>query len=304
MTIPVIYILSSGRSGSTLLDLLLGTHPDIWTLGEAQILPWEVKENRLPCGCGSNITACKFWRPILPQMPLGESDYPIEYFRESHTGGRAIRWAHVYDIIRHNPSGHWQAGVAAYGAINAEYFSLVKSAVERQMNRPISWLVDASKDIYRLFWLQQSSLFDLRIIHLTKDPRAFVYSMTKGSPYDTRQKRFRFTGRWIFENALYSRLCADPALSKKVYRLRYEELAKRAKKTMDSLGNWLGVETTDFSIREFRRRENHAIAGNLMRWQTAEIRLDDKWRRSLPSTQQSVIWAMSGVLARTYHYQK
>ena len=304
MTIPVIYILSNGRSGSTLLDLLLGTHPDIWTLGEAQILPWELKENRLPCGCGANVNSCEFWQAILPQIPLGESDCPIEYFRESHTVGRAIRWAHVYDIIRHKSSGRWHAGVAAYGAINANYFSLVKSAAERQINRPISWLVDASKDIYRLFWLQQSGHFDLRIIHLTKDPRAFVYSMTKVSPYDTGQKRFRFTGRWIFENALHSRLCADPALSNKVYQLRYENLAKRPSKTMDRLGKWLEVDPAGFSIKEFRQRKNHAIAGNLMRWRTAEIRLDDTWRRNLSPTQQKVIWAMSGILARTYQYQK
>jgi hypothetical protein len=304
MTIPVIYILSNGRSGSTLLDLLLGTHPAIWTLGEAQILPWELKEDRLPCGCGKKLTICEFWQPILTQIPLDEADYPIEYFREKHRAGRAIRWAHLYDIIRHQPSVRRRAGIAAYGAINARYFSAVKSAAERQMKRPMSWLVDASKDIYRLFWLQQSDHFDLRIIHLTKDPRAFVYSMTRASPYDTRQKRLRFTGRWIFENALQSRLCTDPALSKSVYRLQYEELAKRPGKTMASLGKWLGVDPTGFATEEFRQQENHAIAGNLMRWRAGEIRLDGKWQRGLPTTHQNAIWALSGALARKYDYHR
>lgn len=302
--IPVIYILSNGRSGSTLLDLLLGTHPNIWTLGEAHILPWELKENRLPCGCGAQVTACEFWSVILPQIPLSASAYPIEYFREGHAHGRALRWAHIVDIFRHEAAGRWQTGVATYGAINAQYFSVVQSAAQRLTNRPISWLVDASKDVYRLFWLQQSGHFDLHIIHLTKDPRAFVFSATKASPYTTRQKCLRFTARWIFENALHSRLCSDPALSDKVYQLRYEELAKRPEETMHSLGRWLGVEPTGFIIKGFRQEENHAVAGNLMRWQTAEIRLDDRWRQSLPTAEQKVIWAMCSPLARTYHYQK
>ena len=35
----VIYILSNGRSGSTLLDLLLGAHPRLWTLARRTCCP-------------------------------------------------------------------------------------------------------------------------------------------------------------------------------------------------------------------------------------------------------------------------
>ena len=52
--IQLLYILGKGHSGSTLLDLLMGTHPQIWTLGEAQKFPIDLKKNNL-CGCGKKI---------------------------------------------------------------------------------------------------------------------------------------------------------------------------------------------------------------------------------------------------------
>ncbi len=54
----LIYIASNGRSGSTLLDLLLGTHSNIWILGEFQNLPWELIEPRQTCGCGTAVEHC------------------------------------------------------------------------------------------------------------------------------------------------------------------------------------------------------------------------------------------------------
>ena len=37
----------------------------------------------------------------------------------------------------------------------------------------VQWLVDASKSVYRLLWLRETGLFDVRVIHLVKDPRTF-----------------------------------------------------------------------------------------------------------------------------------
>ena len=198
--IPVIYILSNGRSGSTLLDLLLGLHPNIWTLGEAQILPLEFRENRLPCGCGQSIYDCPFWQNLKPNLPLEHSPFPIEYFREHHTGGKVIRYNHLYDMfIKKNVSKSNLKGMRIYADLNARYFSEVKHYVEACERVEIKWLVDASKDIYRLYWLLESGEFDIKVIHLVKDPRAFVYSMTKDHPAKTN-KTIRFAGRWLVEN--------------------------------------------------------------------------------------------------------
>jgi hypothetical protein len=298
--IPVIYILSSGRSGSTLLDMLLGLHPQIWTLGEAQLLPWEVRINKLPCGCGENIKDCAFWQPLITRIPLSDGDYPIDYFRERHTGGKALRWSQLPDILRRTPSEAKLNGVHEYGALNAQYFREVWQSVEEQSGGSLSWLVDASKDVYRLFWMQQSGHFDLRIIHLVKDPRAFVYSMTKRNLPHARKKNIRFSGRWLVENALFAYFCQDPELSGKTWLLRYEDLANGPRISVDALIEWL--ELPKDSRLDFRRQINHALAGNPMRWESTDIQLDQKWKHALPQSYADLTWAMTGHLARLFGY--
>jgi len=48
------YVVGYGRSGSTLLDWTLGSHPDIKSVGEIDRLPESIMTNDLPiyCGCG------------------------------------------------------------------------------------------------------------------------------------------------------------------------------------------------------------------------------------------------------------
>ena len=41
----------------------------------------------------------------------------------------------------------------------------------------VQWLVDASKSVYRLLWLRETGLFDVRVIHLVKDPRVRALDM-------------------------------------------------------------------------------------------------------------------------------
>ena len=52
------------RAGSTLLQMLLNLHKNIFTAGELQELPNELKKNGI-CGCKSNILLCKFWHKVL-----------------------------------------------------------------------------------------------------------------------------------------------------------------------------------------------------------------------------------------------
>ena len=57
----VLFIGGLGRSGSTLLDRMLGRLDDVWSVGELVHL-WErgLKENNR-CGCGQPFADCQFW---------------------------------------------------------------------------------------------------------------------------------------------------------------------------------------------------------------------------------------------------
>ena len=282
--IPLIYILSNGRSGTTLLDLLLGAHPCIWTLGEAQILPWELRNPRVPCGCGNPIPESEFWSELLDDIPTSTTGYHIGYFRNEQQVGKVLRWELLPDIARGRVSSRWVDAVDEYGAKNAAYFRVVHEAAEARRGDKVQWLVDASKDPYRLFWLQQSGRFDIRVIHLIKDPRALVYSMARDwLPYGAN-KVIRFTLRWIIENALMARLTRTSFVPSHVRRLKYEKLASRPEEALADLGEWIGVDYPSKLVHDFREYENFAISGNMMRWRETddEIRLDERWKSDFP----------------------
>src|SRR5712691_331429 len=63
-SIKVAYIGGYSRSGSTLLDCMLGQLPGFFSTGElAYIWTHGLGENRL-CGCGSHFMECAFWRKV------------------------------------------------------------------------------------------------------------------------------------------------------------------------------------------------------------------------------------------------
>jgi hypothetical protein len=304
--IPVVYILSSGHSGTTLLDLLLGAHPNIWTLGEAQLLPWELRDPDAVCGSGEPIQESVFWGEILEEIPTDFSGYHVGFFRNEKKVGQVLRWKLVPDLLRGTVSSRWAEPAAEYAEKNARYFRAARKEAQHRTGTSIDWLVDASKDPYRLLWLQASDQFDIRVVHALKDPRAFVYSMTKNELPWKANRVLRFAGRWIIENALMARLCRTAFAPENVWTQRYETLATAPEDTMATLGKWLGIEYDPERVHKFRDYENFAISGNMMRWRESEddIRLDERWKRELPALYACFIDLIASPFRRVCGYER
>src|SRR3954452_21715799 len=68
----VVYIMGHGYSGSTLLTFLLGTHPQIATIGELGIAPQAKEEFGRPeeylCSCRAPVRQCGFWQRVSDEM--------------------------------------------------------------------------------------------------------------------------------------------------------------------------------------------------------------------------------------------
>ena len=105
--LKILYIASSGRSGSTVLDLLLGAHAACWTLGEFYVLPWELRTHTKPCGCGRPVEECHFWGPIVAEHQGALLQGSIDRFRDSYNGGRPIRFRE-YRFLGSSAAAHRQ----------------------------------------------------------------------------------------------------------------------------------------------------------------------------------------------------
>ena len=303
--LKILYIASSGRSGSTVLDLLLGAHAACWTLGEFYVLPWELRTHTKPCGCGRPVEECHFWGPIVAEHQGALLQGSIDRFRDSYNGGRPIRFRE-YRFLGSSAAAHRQRRahqLEQYGRDNVEVLDRVLQGAGAIKGDQVQWLVDASKSVYRLLWLRETGLFDVRVIHLVKDPRTFVHSICKGTAGTGRLWMLgKATLRWNIENHLFNRLFRAHFAEHEVYRLRYEELATDPKGILREISLWLGIAADDDLAANFRG-ENHAIAGNPSRFESSSIRLDEKWRGELWQGTQLMVRAATLPLAKRYGFR-
>ncbi len=311
--INLIYIASIGRSGSTLLESMLGAHTRIQTMGELHIWPHEIEQGGVrPCSCGEFVEQCPFWSEMRRRVdPLAQPEPRLHFFREKHNGGRTLRLPKLGAFKRgFSPSGEVKRQIDTYGRNNAEIFTTFVALMKEQLGETPDWIVDASKDPYRLAWLHHSGLFNLKVIHLVKDPRAFIYSVTKHlSDADAGfnlHKRLYYTGRqsgaWITQNALFSHLAASFFDAGTYQLVNYETLATDPEGTFRAVCDFLGTPYEADAVHNFREGSVHTIAGNPMRYENRGISLDEKWKTRLPASSRTLASLLTASTKARYGY--
>src|SRR5690606_6059257 len=87
-------ILSAGHSGSTLLNLMLGGHPEAVAVGEITHLPKNLALNT-PCQCGVPVGECGFWQAVLRRLPIDLSKNPYALETGFINAARVIDHSHA-----------------------------------------------------------------------------------------------------------------------------------------------------------------------------------------------------------------
>jgi len=190
-----------------------------------------------------------------------------------------------------------------YGWFNAQYFATVRERADRESQERVGWLVDASKDPYRLYWLLYSGQFDLRVVHLTKDPRAYVYSIARRQKSYSIPDVVRWSIRWTVENLIQSMLVRWHLEERQVMHLRYEDVATDSSKILNEFAKWLCLEEKNIIKKgKIRNYKNHAVSGNEMRWKNTNIKIDERWKRELGESSKRIVWKLTGWIAMSYGY--
>lgn len=257
----VIYILGSGHSGSTLLDLLLGTHPQILSCGELDNLARYRSSDKHRCACGEPVPHCSFWREVNGCLQerdacLDRTDFDLPSWRQVILLSRARR----NDLAR------------TYGGVNRELFGCLASVNQK------SFIVDSSKQAQRLFFLERSKMIDLKVIHLVRDGRAVMNSFLR--KYGSA-RWWRGIYRWTSPNVV-GLLLRRRFGSQRWLNISYEGLSAKTESTLTEICHFLDI-TYDPIMLNFKGRVAHNIAGNsgVLNSPTADIRMDQRWKYEL-----------------------
>lgn len=314
--IQLVYIASIGRSGSTLLESMLGAHSQLATMGEVHVWPHELRQGGVrPCGCGDDVPACSFWTAVKREVdPLAQIGPGLGFFREAHNHGHTLRLKRL-PALGPAPTSSLRdrTQIRTYGENNAAIVEAFIKVTEAATGDRPSWIVDASKDPYRLAWLVRSGLFRIKVIHLVKDPRAFIYSVTKshirGENRRSRSSayvRLFDTARqglaWTVQNALFARIGRHVCPAEDYLLIQYERLASDPYSTFELVCSHIGIPYEADAVNFFRAGSVHTIAGNPMRYERRGIELDQEWKTNLPESSRRVAAAMTRWTEKRYGY--
>lgn len=276
----VIYVLSNGRSGSTLVEMLLGADHKCFTLGEAHDLYWNLELGNTS-GNGDLLSECPFWGNVISKISCKGTTKLISLFREGYGRGKVLRWKYLGWLFFEGCSNKHIDRLQPYIDVNELYFQLcIESTLHVQENVP-TWLIDASKDPYRLMALSKSPSLNIKVVHIIKRPEAFVYSMTKSLERGHFLHSVRMAFRWCIENFIMFRVRKRFYPNNSSVTLSYEALATNPEYELKRLSNKLSLGLNVSEMMCFRDKRNFAISGNKMRGDGRPISLDERWRKEL-----------------------
>jgi len=305
--VKVLYIAGWGRSGTTLVDNILGQFDGVVSCGELVFLWRRGLRDRRFCGCGVPLPECPLWRQILSQAAeLNPSFSPErmleleEHFSRTRHFARCALGAMATGARRSRLFSEYCAGLASlYEAIGRVTGSRV--------------IVDSSKSPAYAAVLANIPELDLLVVHMTRDPRAVAHSwLRKKAQPDRGDARLMHRHGPAYSSVMWTLYNVTlEALSRRYpsrfIHTRYEDFVARPRETIDRLIELTGkpVASTPFlSERVVRLAPSHTVSGNPSRFRTGSIDItpDEEWRTQLGRRQRLVATAGSLALLRRYGY--
>jgi hypothetical protein len=306
----ILYIAGTSRSGSTLLDHLLGSHPQTHSVGEMRRLQGFARQDYALsgrpdrsrphlCSCGKTIVTCPFWTRVQDQ-----SGVDLQRNRFRHSTGK---WSQ-----RLLSRAWWWFGPQAarplsqilptQGIEAARNCFRVYDAIGQVSN--VAYIVDSSKDILHFLYLFLAAPERVKLIHLVRDGRAVAYSASRGeraarwkgkevSPFVQAVHYWRGVNQYILKMA--ERFPANQKIL-----LRYEDLCATPQTTLDQIQTHfaLGLAYTAFDIEPAR----HHTVGGSPTLKTSMIQLDTAWQSCLTADQLASFEQIGGDLNRRLGY--
>ncbi len=301
----IIYVASKGRSGTTLVGLVLGMADDHIFVGDVKTIWDEGLRQNFLCNCGVPFRECSFWSAVMDEA-YGGMDACLS--RNIHQLYETIIKKTTFRDI-YEPSRHSAALQRDIDALNAETWTL-HQAIRNVSGK--SWIVDTSK--YPSCAWMLSTLYGpkLKLVCLIRDPRGVAFSRTRvkvkpesRDPSATlnRTRPVVAALRWIKRHREIERLASQVDL----IRLTYEDFVRDTPSALAKIFDVAQVEQALEGLRAaaLERPLTHAVAGNPHRFQKSGLvlKLDDEWKTGLSKLDRLLVHAVAFPLMRAYGYR-
>lgn len=303
----IIYIAGYGRSGSTLLERILGSHENIVGTGELSMLLPLLDKQDFRCSCGESLGKCSFWSDVIDN--LGDT------YRDARQNRNLQLKFEAFPAIGRYLLGH-------HSREKEKYKKLVQKIVDavggKELPPQVKYIVDSSKTSHKEFFrpiaLSKFTSLNVKMIHLVRDGRGCMWSLIKGSnrkmekgvvpnvPFAT----FRAAMGWFFAN-IAAHVFQSLHPSKNYCRIKYEDLTENYLTVLTKLEDFLDVNF-DKQMDMLKNQQEipllHQVGGNRLKFRKKIVlRQDIQWKTKLRKRQQLIFWLLDWPLALIYNYK-
>jgi UDP-N-acetylglucosamine transferase subunit ALG13 len=305
--LPVLYIGGWGRSGSTLLDRVMGQVPGFFSVGELREI-WQrgLAENR-PCGCGAAFLDCPFWTDVGKAAFGGwEAVDQAEVLRLRYSLDRG--WSLPLLLARKARLPHSE-GIGKYTRTLQDLYRAIGEVSGAKV------VIDSSKLPSHALLVRLVDGVDLRLVHLVRDSRGVVYSwhkrvlnrVTSGEPqYMEKYGTVSASARYVFYNWL-TRLVGWLGIP--YMRMRYEDFIADPRAGVERIHALLGMPLQDKDLSFVRDgsvslQPNHTVDGNPMRFAvgSVDLRVDEEWKTGMSASDRLWVTTITSPMLLRYGY--
>ncbi len=304
----VLFVGGYGRSGSTIIELLMSNAPGVTVLGEVRHLFGRVVDDRESCSCGEEVTACKHWGKVLAAAFPDGYDRPAIVAAFRHLNRVAVVPQLMVPWLRTRATrAHLELYYDTFTALYAGALEVSGGSVA----------VDSSK--YPMHGLaimkaRRERGAGFRSMLLVRDPRAVAHSWEnpKQRPeiaYEVRMMPrhhfLRSALAWVTSNYLTGLI--RWGRSAPFRRQRYEDFVDTPLEQLRQIVTFGGGDGDSLGDEVFTvdRSRIHTIAGNPLESLGAkvEVRGSNSWRAAMPAYKRLLVRAVCWPQMLRYRYR-
>lgn len=252
----IIYISGEGHSGTTLLDIILGSQKNAFSSGELAFLAQKGIKNKEYCACGNPVMDCKIWSQVIEEwnkVRILDLDEYIQIQSELTSKKNIIS---SYFSLK-NPSDKISSFLADTNRLYDVIFNVTDSEI----------IIDSSKAPGRLMILKKLD-YQVQVVHLIRRFGDVLNSYQKNTPKDLRKgvehrivplsSAYVFPS-WLIKNILTIFFSQGTSYTK----IKYEGLVENPAKELASFS-----DENNF-VNKLKKRGpfyiTHLVAGNKLR---------------------------------------
>ncbi len=305
MTAPlkVLYIGGTGRTGSTLLDKLLGQVPGVFAGGELAFLWKQGICSGGRCSCGAAIVDCPVWGRALTTA-FGPDGVDAAEMVRLRTGAQSTH----LPLMVVPAARRWL--LRRLGPFPERTEALYRAIASTTGSRLI---VDSSKEPHYSWILRSRPGLDVRFLHLVRDPRAIAHSWQRRRREPGLAGDAQMEQRTPVVSALYhnvSNVASDLLWANRTgryLRLRYEDLLSDPQGAVEQIEALVdeplpldGILSGSTAVLG----QQHVAWGNPNRFESGsiELRPDTEWETAMPAWDKRLVAACTFPLMRRYGY--